>query len=209
MPVKLGAEFRPRTPAVIEPPRESEEARRLAAIELLLADLARLLADRPAPPPSPPAPDLTPIAERIDALAAVRQPLGPTAAEIAEAIATTVRPPEPDTALAATLEAIRAMLEALEWRSRSPVQAFGGGAVNLNPNDRSLLEDIKRHVNDMEVRLDFTGRLDSNPVYVGRAVQGTATTADWAIQKLDYDANSRLIRVQVQEGAWDDRTTLF
>jgi hypothetical protein len=60
-----------------------------------------------------------------------------------------------------------------------------------------------------ETRLDYDTRTDHNPVYAGKAPQGTATTSpDWTIQLLTYDISARLIRAQVLTGAWDSRTTL-
>lgn len=60
-----------------------------------------------------------------------------------------------------------------------------------------------------ETRMDYATRTDGNPVYVGKADQGTATTATtWTIQRLEYDGSARLVRVQTLTGAWDSRATL-
>lgn len=57
--------------------------------------------------------------------------------------------------------------------------------------------------------LDYDERTDGNPVYVGTNTQ-TALIAgtDWVIQKLFYDASSRLIDAQVLTGAWSGRAAL-
>jgi YD repeat-containing protein len=61
-----------------------------------------------------------------------------------------------------------------------------------------------------ETRLDYDVRTDGNPVYVGKAAQGTATAAaTWTIQKLTYDTSSRLTRAEVLTGvAWNSRASL-
>jgi hypothetical protein len=72
---------------------------------------------------------------------------------------------------------------------------------------------------DSEKRLDYDTREDENPVYIAFAeylfTSETAsitpsTSADtWIIQKLTYDNDSRLTRIQVARGTWDDRASLF
>lgn len=79
----------------------------------------------------------------------------------------------------------------------------------LSSTEDQILQDIKRAVTDFETRLDYDTRTDSNPVYVGKNTQGTATSvATWVIQKLTYDASARLTRAEVLTGKWDDRATL-
>lgn len=58
--------------------------------------------------------------------------------------------------------------------------------------------------------LDYDGRTDGNPVYVGSAPQGTATSAaSWTVQRLEYDASSRLtIKQEITDAVWDDRASL-
>lgn len=59
-----------------------------------------------------------------------------------------------------------------------------------------------------ESRMDYDTRTDDQPVYVGRAYAGTATSADtWTVRKMTYDTKKRVTRIQVQfDIAWDDRT---
>lgn len=59
-----------------------------------------------------------------------------------------------------------------------------------------------------ENRLDYDTRTDANPVYVGDAAPGAATSAlAWTVLKLHYDSDNRLTRKQVQvDIAWDNRT---
>lgn len=74
-------------------------------------------------------------------------------------------------------------------------------------SDATLL-DVKRALTDYETRLDYAGRTDANPVYVGKAAQGAATTTTWVVQRLEYDASGRLTRAQVLQGPWDNRAAL-
>jgi hypothetical protein len=110
----------------------------------------------------------------------------------------------PETGLAkdATLVQVRDHLDTVEARLQSVVDQTDA----LEP----LLADVKRAVTDYESRLDYAGRADGNPVYIGKNVQAALTsTGTWTIQKLDYDTNNRLTRAQVKTGAWDDRAVLF
>jgi hypothetical protein len=56
--------------------------------------------------------------------------------------------------------------------------------------------------------LDYSGRTDGNPVYVGFAFQGdTIAEAVWTVYKLFYDGSNRLVDQQVAERlAWSSRT---
>lgn len=54
----------------------------------------------------------------------------------------------------------------------------------------------------------------TNPVYIGKATTGTATTAaSWSIKKITYDANNNPITIKFANGTdsfdkvWDDRAT--
>lgn len=67
-------------------------------------------------------------------------------------------------------------------------------------------------VNDMMTLIEYSG---GNPVYIGRAAPGTATSAAaWQIQKLTYDADDNVTAVQFAGGAndydqiWDNRAAL-
>lgn len=83
-----------------------------------------------------------------------------------------------------------------------PVSVSGGAS-------ETTLLDVKRAVTDMESRMDYGARTDGNPEYLGKNLQGTATSASsWVVQKFSYDASSRPTRVQVLTGVWNDRATL-
>lgn len=121
-----------------------------------------------------------------------------------------------------------------EWIPATSAAALSGDLIRLKNADGSVVinpatleeqvalrdgqdalkaevRDVKRALTDYEVRLDYDVRTDGNPVYVGKAPQGTATSATgWTLQKLDYDASARLLRVQVVNNAvWDDRAVSF
>lgn len=74
----------------------------------------------------------------------------------------------------------------------------------------AVLLDIKRGVTDYETRLDYDGRTDDQPVYVGRASSGASVAlAEWTIEKVTYDGNDRPTRKQVLDGvSWNDRAVL-
>lgn len=68
-------------------------------------------------------------------------------------------------------------------------------------------------VTDYETLFDYGTRVDSQPVYIGQAPQGSATSVKvWLINFFEYDAAvpaNRVTRIQAKVGAWADRATLF
>lgn len=63
-----------------------------------------------------------------------------------------------------------------------------------------------------ERRYDYTGRTDGQPIYIGFANPGTATTTSaWLMQKYTFTTIrpgvEMVSRIQVIIGVWDDRTT--
>lgn len=68
---------------------------------------------------------------------------------------------------------------------------------------------------NVRIELDYAGRSDSQPVYIGYAAPGTLTSSPyWKIARHTYDGSDRLIRKEWAEGtakfthAYDDRATL-
>lgn len=159
----------------------------------------------PAPVITVDPPDLTDIVTAVTSL----HP-GPTAEEIAEAIARVltgpVATPAPDGVLAELVTA----LEKLDFRLQGVgTQAYGGGSVSFAPGAAlQFAEAINSGVNTTEARLDYAERIDDQPVYVARAATGTTTAQSWTIEKITYDEDDRPIRKQVLTGAWDDRASL-
>jgi len=156
-------------------------------------------------------PDLSDIVTAVTSL----KP-GPTAAEIAAAIADVMRPDAPENDGAPALREVAEALRNLDFRMQGfGRQAYGGGAVDLSAPARNYLaseatlKDVKRGITDYEIRLDYDVRTDSNPVYVGRNQQGVPTAdATWIVQKMSYDGSDRMTRVEVLGGSWDGRAAL-
>lgn len=61
---------------------------------------------------------------------------------------------------------------------------------------------------NMQSRIDYDGRSDDNPVYVGTAARGVATSGQWLISKMTYDGSNRVTAVQTAIGTWDGRASL-
>ncbi len=58
--------------------------------------------------------------------------------------------------------------------------------------------------------MDYNGRADGNPVYVGTAAEGVAEgdTGQWQIQKLEYDGSNRIISKKIcRTASWTDRAS--
>lgn len=88
-----------------------------------------------------------------------------------------------------------------------------GGAqawpVTLTDAEKAFLSAIMRSVTDFRTLIDYAGRVDGNPVYVGKNLQSAAIgAATWSIQKLFYDALGNLLDAQVLTGAWTGRAAL-
>ena len=65
-------------------------------------------------------------------------------------------------------------------------------------------------ITDYETRLDYEARGDLQPVYVGRALDGTGVVVEiWTIEKITYDGQNRPTRKQVKSNvAWSTRAAL-
>lgn len=151
-------------------------------------------------------PDLSAIVTAVTSLNGT----GPSADEIARAIAAVIAPhPEATPGGAEALDAVARALEKLDFRLKGMgTQAYGGGSVTFAPGQLDSLATAVTGVAMFESRLDYAGRIDGQPVYVGRAAPGTATSAAWTVEKVTYDVTNYPTRKQVLTGPWDDRATL-
>ena len=62
--------------------------------------------------------------------------------------------------------------------------------------------------NNMQKRMDYVARTDSQPVYVGFAPKGLAERIDgWLLYYLEYDGSNRLTKLTVAYGNWTNRAT--
>lgn len=195
-----------------------------------VAQLGQVLQSMPPAQVSVPPVDLS---EVVTAVSGLRP--SATAEEIGAAVASRLRPPTNDNGqISEILLNLAAKLEQLDFRMKGSMPAFGAsGPSNISDNpDRLLghvtidgftipgadtaglasentLLKVERGVTDYETRLDYGTRLDSLPVYIGKNLEGTATSAaTWNVTKLTYDVTNRLTRSQVLTGVWDNRATL-
>lgn len=118
--------------------------------------------------------------------------------------------PAPAAAEPLDLSALETAIEALGERMAAAAKPAGFSIMGGGGGAREeTLLDLMRGITDVEDRLDFDGRTDTQPVYIGRAINATATTDDtWAIEKTTYDESDRPVRKQVLTGAWDSRASL-
>ena len=62
--------------------------------------------------------------------------------------------------------------------------------------------------NNMTKRVDYGTRGDEQPVYVGWACKGLATSSDgWLIYYSEFDGQDRIVSIKIGYGAWNDRAT--
>lgn len=71
--------------------------------------------------------------------------------------------------------------------------------LQVQPVDSSFWGDIRYDAND------------AAPVYIGMHLMNNVATSatDWKIIKFTYDGNSKVTRMQLAYGAWDNRASLF
>ena len=173
-----------------------------AALRRMEERLAEPLVGGPTVEVAPP--DLTDIVTAVLSLNGT----GPTAEDIARAIAESLHfpSPEPDESLAKVASALEKVSNQLKGINS---MGGGGGSVNLTPEASSALADLRHGVTDYEIRLDYAGRTDGQPVYLGRAANGSASSLGaWNIEFLTYDVDGNIVRKQVLTGAWDNRAAL-
>jgi hypothetical protein len=59
---------------------------------------------------------------------------------------------------------------------------------------------------NQQMRADYLARTDGQPIYVGYAPRGLATSdTSWLLQKFTYDGNSQCTLRQIAYGSWDLR----
>lgn len=81
-----------------------------------------------------------------------------------------------------------------------------GGADAVHGGFKAL-----ENPSNLQQRIDYVARTDGQPVYVGFALKGTATTGTWLIQKFTYTTISGTDYLSLRQssvGDWDDRATL-
>ena len=73
---------------------------------------------------------------------------------------------------------------------------------------------VQDYLDDLSMLVENSGTSPYNPVYIGWAAPGSATSASqWKIQKLTYDANNKLITKKWADKSarfnkvWDDRAS--
>lgn len=60
---------------------------------------------------------------------------------------------------------------------------------------------------NQQMRCDYDGRTDGQPVYIGFGAKGLASSADgWLLQKFTYDGSNFVTLRQIFYGIWDSRT---
>jgi hypothetical protein len=66
-------------------------------------------------------------------------------------------------------------------------------------------------ISDDQVLMDYAGRTDSQPVYIGVAAKGVATSEDkWFVVRLEYDGSNRMTvkKSSPARSIWDNRAIL-
>jgi YD repeat-containing protein len=59
-----------------------------------------------------------------------------------------------------------------------------------------------------QMRCDYVGRTDGNPVYIGWGPRGLATSSEgWIIHKYTYDGDDQVTIRQIAYDAWDNHAT--
>lgn len=83
------------------------------------------------------------------------------------------------------------------------IQLLGSDGVSLQ----------RQNASNLALQLDYDG--GTNPVYLGIAAPGSATSAStWQVRKLTFDGNNNITKMEYADGSpefdqvWDDRASL-
>jgi len=69
-------------------------------------------------------------------------------------------------------------------------------------------QSVKTANKSLQIRMDYGVRTDGQPIYLGYAIRGKATSDDaWIIYKHTYDVNDQLTLRQTAFDAWDNIAT--
>lgn len=61
---------------------------------------------------------------------------------------------------------------------------------------------------NMQMRCDYVGRTDGQPIYIGWAPRGLATSINgWLIHKYTYDVDNQATLRQIAYDKWDNHAT--
>jgi hypothetical protein len=61
---------------------------------------------------------------------------------------------------------------------------------------------------NMQMKIDYVARTDSNPVYIGYVGRGIAEDAgEWILQKFTYDTSDRMTVRQIAYDTWANRAS--
>lgn len=73
-----------------------------------------------------------------------------------------------------------------------------------------LIDAFLDNVPNTQRLVDYDGRTDGQPVYIGRArISASQDDTVWLIHYTTYDANGYFTSVLSKEGAWSSRALLF
>lgn len=87
--------------------------------------------------------------------------------------------------------------------------AFADNTFIKDYSGRGYAIKVQDIVNETQIQADYDVRTDGNPIYLGYAIAGKATSDDaWMIYKFTYDANSQMIVKQTAYGTWTGRASL-
>lgn len=205
------------------PPKPEPDDAVAAALEAIHAALLALGRE-----PAEPTNRTEAMVEAVNSVVGLKGPA--TAEEIAEALQRRLAPATVRAGGAGDVhEAVDRLTKTLDSRLRGLGAAFGSGGVahiaEVRTTETGLAQettlanrateytaglihgvavDIKRGIDDMRKRFDYAG--GPNPIYVGKAVMGTAdTAADWHINRFTWDAG-KVVDIQYQRRSWSTRT---
>lgn len=73
-----------------------------------------------------------------------------------------------------------------------------------------LSDAFFRDIRNQHIKYDYGERIDGQPVYVGHAPIGTATSSDqWVMKYSVYNGSGNPTDEYIKVGIWDARVSLF
>lgn len=155
-------------------------------------------------------PDLSLLLQAVQAVTNLHP--GPSADEIARALASVLAPQAELAPVSELVEALRLLNHRLQGLGGGVARASGGGAVTLSPNQTvGVTGSVTTASAPSRTLFDYDVRTDSQPVYLGKATYNAAATDPvWTITKSRYEsatADARLMEMDTRiSTAWSSRT---
>lgn len=89
------------------------------------------------------------------------------------------------------------------------IPAFSDNTFVLDYRGNGFASKVQDVLTDIQIQADYDVRTDGQPIYLGYAIAGKATSDNaWMIYKFTYDASNQMTVKQTSYGTWTGRAAL-